>query len=193
MKSNNARRALKLLAVIFLLCCIAFCCFIWKIRLFSSVKELQEFVQGFGFFSPFIFISLQAFQVIIPILPCPVVCIAGAVLFGPWMGFWYNYIGICLGSIIAFAIAKRFGTPLLSILFSPSTIDKYHKYTGQDSKFVKFFLIATILPVFPDDYLCYLAGTTTLSFFKYTAIILIGKPFTIAFYSFGWSSIEKCI
>ena len=31
---------------------------------------------------------------------------AGVLLFGPWLGFVYNYVGICLGSIAAFLLAK---------------------------------------------------------------------------------------
>lgn len=37
----------------------------------------------------------------------------------------------------------------------------------------------------PDDFLCYLAGTTDMTWRRYTAIILLGKPFAIALYSLG--------
>ena len=37
----------------------------------------------------------------------------------------------------------------------------------------------------PDDYLCFLAGTTKISWRLYTAIILLCKPFSIALYSLG--------
>ena len=41
------------------------------------------------------------------------------------------------------------------------------------------------IPVAPDDYLCFLAGTTEISWRLYTAIILLCKPFAIALYSLG--------
>ena len=33
------------------------------------------------------------------ILPGGLGCLAGVILFGVWKGFWYNYIGICAGSM----------------------------------------------------------------------------------------------
>jgi uncharacterized membrane protein YdjX (TVP38/TMEM64 family) len=52
------------------------------------------------------------------------------------------------------------------------TITKYEKWTGSDSKFTKWFAIAIFLPVAPDDFLCYLAGTTRMGWKKFTTIIL---------------------
>ena len=37
----------------------------------------------------------------------------------------------------------------------------------------------------PDDFLCYLAGTTSMTWRRFTAIILLGKPLSIALYSLG--------
>ena len=37
----------------------------------------------------------------------------------------------------------------------------------------------------PDDFLCWLAGTTDMTFRRFTAIILLGKPASIALYSLG--------
>lgn len=57
------------------------------------------------------FITFQAVQVVIPILPGGLGCLAGVILFGVWKGFWYNYIGICAGSLAAFAIARSLRPP----------------------------------------------------------------------------------
>ena len=37
----------------------------------------------------------------------------------------------------------------------------------------------------PDDFLCYLAGTTSMTWRRFTTIILLGKPLSIALYSLG--------
>ena len=37
----------------------------------------------------------------------------------------------------------------------------------------------------PDDFLCYLAGTTEMTWRRYVTIILLGKPFAIGLYSLG--------
>ena len=94
-------------------------------------------------------------------------------------------MGICLGSLLAFGVARNCGKPLLSLLFSEKTIQKYSRWTEERDRFARLFALAIFLPVAPDDFLCYLAGTTEMTWRRYTAIILLGKPFAIALYSLG--------
>ena len=111
------------------------------------------------------------------------------VLFGAWKGFFYNYIGIVIGSLLAFAMARNLGKPLLQKLFSKKLHDKYEKWTHESKKFNRFFAIAIFLPGLPDDFLCFLAGTTGMSWRKFTAITLLGRPPVIALYSLGLGAV----
>ncbi len=77
--------------------------------IFTSQDKLQRFIAGFGLAGVAVFILFQAVQVVLPILPGGIGCLAGVLLFGAWKGFFYNYIGICGGSILAFLIAKSYG------------------------------------------------------------------------------------
>ena len=131
------------------------------------------------------FITFQAVQVVIPILPGGLGCLAGVILFGVWKGFWYNYIGICAGSMAAFAIARACGRPLLESVFPAKMIEKYDRWMGSGSRFAKWFAFLIFIPVAPDDYLCFLAGTTRIGWRLYAAIILLCKPASIALYSLG--------
>ena len=132
-----------------------------------------------------LFTVFQAVQVVVPILPGGLGCLAGVLLFGAVEGFLYNYIGICVGSLLAFAVARSCGKPLLPLLFSERTIAKYSRWAEEKGRFARLFALAIFLPVAPDDFLCYLAGTTEMSWRRFTAIILLGKPFAIALYSLG--------
>ena len=78
-------------------------------------------------------------------------------------------------------------------MFSDKMIAKYEAWTGSESKFARWFAIAIFFPVAPDDFLCYLAGTTGISWRKFTAIILMGKPASIALYSLGLNVVFKQI
>lgn len=155
----------------------------YKANLFTSINELQNFLNKFGFFSFPLFILLQALQVIIPILPGGIGLLGGVVLFGSINGFLLNYIGICLGSIIAFLLAKNIDKKYLSQLFSKKLVDKYS--SKMNDNFDKIFTIAIFLPIAPDDFLCYLAGTTKMKLKKFVSIILLGKPFAIFLYTYG--------
>ena len=152
--------------------------------IFQSQAALEQFLSGCGIWAPLIFTGIQAVQVVIPILPGAIGCLAGVLIFGPVWGFVYSYVGISLGSLCAFLLARRYGAPLVRNI-SPKHYEKYIGWLEQGNKFEKFFAAAIIFPVAPDDFLCYLAGLTRMRFGKMAAIIFACKPFSIALYSTG--------
>ena len=170
---------------------LAVCIYLWKMGIFSSQEKLQTFVAGFGLIGGLVFVLIQIVQVVVPIIPGGVSCLAGVLLFGAGMGFLYNYVGICIGSILAFLIARAYGRPLLEKMFQEKLIEKYEGWTQKRNRFAKLFALAIFLPVAPDDFLCYLAGTTNMSLKLFTVIILLGKPCSIAAYSLGLTQIFK--
>ncbi len=157
---------------------------------FDSVAALQEYIGGFGVFGPLFLTALQAIQVVIPILPGFLGCAAGSVLFGPALGFWCNYIGIGGGSIIAFLLARRFGTPLLQEMFPPEKYNKWSKWASKSKSYSALLFMAMVLPLFPDDFLCYLSGASKMKVNKFVWIIILGKPWCILGYSLGFSLIK---
>lgn len=185
MKKTAGQTVFKIISAIGFAASVVLCLYGWKTGLFTSQEQLQSYISGFGIAGAVVFTLFQAVQVVVPVLPGGLGCLAGVLLFGAWKGFLYNYIGICIGSILAFLVAKFYGRPLLQCLFSKKLIEKYEKWTSEKGRFAKLFAIAIFLPVAPDDFLCYLAGTTEMTLPHFTTIILLGKPFAIALYSMG--------
>lgn len=171
-------------SILGLAACVVLGIWFWQQGLLSSQEALRRFVDGFGPGGPAVFMVFQAVQVVVPILPGGLGCLAGVILFGPWYGFAYNYVGICAGSLAAFGVARYCGRPLLERMFSRKLLLKYDRWLGQKS-FTKWFALAIFFPVAPDDFLCYLAGTTSMNWGQFTFIILTCKPFAIAAYSTG--------
>lgn len=182
-------RVEKTVSAIGLIVSILFCIYEWQHGIFTSPTKLRDFVAGFGIWGALVFMTFQAVQVVLPILPGGIGCLGGVLLFGAWRGFLYNYTGICIGSILAFLIAKHFGKPLLRCMFSEALLQKYSAWSSTKDRFAKLFALAIFLPVAPDDFLCYLAGTTEMELPQFTAIILAGKPFAIALYSLGLTTV----
>ncbi len=168
-----------------LLLCIAAAVWAWNAGLLTSQERMQAFVASCGAAGGLLFVAFQAVQVVVPVLPGGLGCLAGVVLFGPALGFVYNYVGICIGSLLAFAVARSCGRPLLRLLFSEKLLTKYSSWTEQNNRFARLFALAIFFPVAPDDFLCYLAGTTSMTWRRFTTIILLGKPLSIALYSLG--------
>ena len=189
MERNWAKLAVNLGSALLFAMCVAVAIWLWRMGAFRSVETLQAVVDETGGSAAVLFISLLASQVVVPFLPGGVSCLAGVVLFGAWKGFLYNYIGIVIGSLLAFAMARNLGKPLLHKMFSKKLHDKYEKWTHESKKFNRFFAIAIFLPGLPDDFLCFLAGTTGMSWRKFTTITLLGRPPVIALYSLGLGAV----
>ena len=182
---TKERMTLQVLSLAGLVACVILALWGWRTGVLTSQEQMQALVHSCGAVGIVLFILFQAVQVVVPVLPGGIGCLAGVLIFGPVWGFVYNYVGICIGSLAAFAVARNCGKPLLTMLFSEKTIAKYSRWAEERNRFARLVALAIFLPVAPDDFLCYLAGTTEMSWRQYTAIILLGKPFAIALYSLG--------
>lgn len=186
-KKNNFKILVNILTILGTIALIIFMVYGIKSNIFTSQEALSKFLQKMGLVGPIIFIIIQIVQVIIPIIPGGISTAVGVLVFGPFYGFIYNYVGIVLGSIIVFLISKKYGMKIIKKLFKQSTINKYIGWLDNGSRFDKLFAFAIFMPVAPDDFLCYLAGVTKMNLKKFTAIIVLCKPATILAYSFSLS------
>ena len=159
----------------------------WSNGIFTSLESLKNFVQNTGVWGPGAFVILQIVQVVIPIIPGSLSLLAGVYIFGPVEGFMYNYVGIALGSVIAFLLARRVGISFLQIVSSKKNYDKFIGWLDKKNRFDTSFTIAVLIPLVPNDFLCMLAGLTKMKLEKFIAIIFLCKPLSISLYSFGFS------
>ncbi len=167
---------------------VAFSIYGFASGIFLSQKALEEFISKAGFVAPVAFIFIQIVQVVFPIIPGGASCLVGVLLFGPWWGFLYNYVGICAGSIINFFLGRFYGKPFIQSVTKPETYDKYIGKIDKGRRFDIFFLVTILLPGFPDDLICMLAGLTKMTVRRYLFLLLVGKPFSIALYSIAWAT-----
>ena len=163
------------LIIIFLLYCL-------KKGFFSSPELIVKRVEKFGVLGPVIFLLLQIVQVVLPIIPGGASCLAGVLLFGSIYGFIYNYVGMITGSTIVFLLARKYGIKFVKKICDEEKVDKYVGYIRK-KKFEKVFIICILLPGFPDDLLCYVAGVSKLTLRRFLMILLIAKPLSLLSYS----------
>lgn len=136
-------------------------------------EAVQAFITRFGIFSAFALILLQILQVLIPPLDHNVIQFIGGFIFGPWLGFIYNYIGRILGSILAFMIAKKYGRSFMKKIVSENDVEKYDEVWNKSLLLV---FLGYVLPFFPDDTLSYLAGSSKIRLRTFMIILLLGHP-----------------
>ena len=98
-----------------------------------------------------------------------------------------------IGSVINFILARKFGQPLVELLINEKQYNKYIGWLEDKNRFTKLFTFAMFFPLAPDDFLCYVAGLSNLSFKKYFLIITLSKPITLFIYSYGMSELFRFI
>ena len=157
---------------------------------FTSIEDFRAYIDDFGIAGPFVLTIFQGFQVVVPVLPGYLGCAAGAVAFGPLVGFLCNYIGISAGSIIAYFLGRKYGIKIVNIMFSEKTYTKWRKRIEKSKSYERFLFIATLLPLFPDDFLCYFSGLIKMDRRKFIWIIILGKPWCILAYSILFGMIK---
>lgn len=165
----------------------------WQGGIFESREHFVDYVHQFGNYSVIIFILLQIAQIFLPFTPSAITVTAGVVLYGPVIGNIYNYIGISIGSILAFLIVRRYGETALHVFISEERLKKYSDKLKNGSTFERFFAIIIFTPFAPDNIICYLAGLSNMSVKKVITLILLGKPLSIVLYSLGWVTLLELI
>lgn len=146
-------------------------------EIFSDEKSLQSYLERAGSWMTVLFILLQFLQVVILPIPSTVTVVAGSALFGPFLGSVYSLIGIVAGSLVGFLVGRYAGYRVVAWLIGRDTLDKWlKKIKGKD----KLLLSAMfLLPVFPDDILCFVAGISSMSLWYFLAVILISRVLAI--------------
>lgn len=178
-----SRKLINTISIIGLAVSVVLTIYFINLGVFKDMNALRGLVGDNIILGPVIFILLQILQVVIPIIPGGISSAAGVLIFGPMMGFVYNYVGICVGSLIIFLLGRRYGKPFILSMVSDKTYNRYSGWLENQSRFDKLFALAIFLPIAPDDALCLMAGLTNISVKKYTAIILLAKPLSIFLYS----------
>src|SRR3989338_3810050 len=115
---------------------------------------LKDFVIGFGPWAPIVFILIQMFQVLIAPIPGQVLTFASGFMFGAIKGILYSVIGVMIGSIIAFSLAKRFGRPFVERVIERDTLKRFDGMMQRKGPIALFLIY--LLPALPDDALCFI-------------------------------------
>lgn len=183
-KAHFAKRLVLILSILMFLGAGAFFIYQYSRGTFKDPESFRNYINSFGIYGPVLLSLIQCFKVIYAIIPGAIGCIVGAGLFGTVGGFICNYIGICAGSMITFLLSKKLGIKMMRLIFSEKKFNSYIKWMNKYRKSYGVFLwIAILIPISPDDFLCYFSGLTDMKFKKFAMIILTAKPWAILGYS----------
>ena len=156
--------------------------------IFTSVSNFKYFILSTGGTGVFIYILIQMLQIVCLPIPASIIAIAGAVIYGPLLASIYCSIGVLLGSYLSYIIGKVFGFRIICWIVGLDNAKKYTKVLNENS--IMFLAVAFLLPMFPDDILCLIAGITNINFSSFFIVTTLFRPIgVICMCFFGTGSI----
>lgn len=169
------RRLLIALAVIAALAGCGYA--LWKTGVFeriNSVDELREVISGAGVWAGVVYFFLQMMTVIVAPIPSNISMMAGALALGFWKAMILGVLAVVAGSMIVFLAARALGRNAIQRFLDKGVMDKYLPVI--EEKQDMFLFLTMLFPFFPDDALCMLAGLTNISLGRFTAIMILARP-----------------
>jgi uncharacterized membrane protein YdjX (TVP38/TMEM64 family) len=140
---------------------------------FSNKERVNKFVISFGSYAPLVFIGLQILQVLLAPIPGEFTSFVGGYVFGNIPGLIYSTVGLSLGSLFAFLIARGVGMPFVRRFMGRELMGKFEYLAERHGAFFTFILF--LIPGIPKDSLCYLLGLSPMHVFTFLVISSIGR------------------
>ena len=152
------------------------------LEVFSSVATFKEFILSTKSKGMIIYVLVQYLQVLFVPIPSMIITLTGVAIYGPTIGSLLCATGVLLGSYSSFFIGKVFGAKIVQWIVGKDNAIKYADLISKKGKF--FLIVAFLLPLFPDDILCMIAGITSMKFKDFFWIALVTRPIGVVCMSF---------
>lgn len=184
------KKSIALKTSILIVCCFFLLSFVFYLTIkydiiskINSVDKIRAIVSSFGSYAVIIYVVIQFLQVVVLPIPSSISVGAGVLLFGPFFASIYSVIGILSGSLVAFLIGKYFGYNIVKWIIGEKRLDKALKSFSGTNSFI--FLVMFLLPFFPDDLLCFVAGLISIDFLSFFLVSVVSRTVTIFLYAFS--------
>jgi uncharacterized membrane protein YdjX (TVP38/TMEM64 family) len=145
-----------------------------NLREFYTTREsFSRFLISLGSYSPIFFVLLQALQVVISPIPGELTGIVGGYIYGATLGFILSTLGLALGSLAAFELARILGRPFVEKFVNQNLLKKFEFLTTDTGATLCFLLF--LIPGFPKDVLCYLLGLSRMKLTTFLVLSTLGR------------------
>jgi len=130
------------------------------LHIISDQEAVSAYLKSYGALGPIMLFILMVAQVFVAVIPGHALMVTAGYVYGG-LGLFIVIASTILGSQTAFLIARWYGRNLINKLASPEIIECWNKTARHQG--ILFFFFAFVLPIFPSDLMCYVAGLATIS------------------------------
>lgn len=135
-----------------------------------SIEDIRRYLSELGVLGGAAFIVTYAIRPLV-FFPTSIMTPASAVLFGPFLGWIYTYIGENLSATVAFFAARYFGRS-----FVKENENAFIKKYDEKLRCCGFetVLMLRLIPIFPFDFVNYASGLSAIRYRSYISATLLG-------------------
>ncbi|MCL2062709.1 MAG: VTT domain-containing protein [Firmicutes bacterium] len=155
----------------------------------SGVLERLENIEGMiaairatGPLGIFVFVLFIIVNVVFLPIPPAIPAVIGTMLYGALWSFIFMTIGTVIGSVITFSLGRVFGKKIVVWMIGKEKTEKWANFINKKGRLAFLFMI--ILPFFPDDVLCLIAGMSHMSYGYFIGVICVARTAVLAFMCF---------
>lgn len=149
---------------------------------------LKNLFLSYGIWTETVFLGVQLLQVLAAPIPGQLAGLVGGYVFGYWRGLALTMLGVTLGSFIAMSLSRLFGKKVAR-RFVPAKVTEKFDYLVEKEGLMNFFMIF-LLPLLPDDAVCFIAGLTRLSLWRLTLVCFAGRLPGMAVLTYAGASVD---
>jgi len=140
---------------------------------FGNLKAIHASMENAGIWGPVILFILFVLQVFLAFIPGQALMIASGYLYGFWGGFLISWLSLVVGGEIAYLLARRYGRPFAEKWIAPSILERWNK--AAEGQGIAFFALSLVMPLVPNDAMCYVAGMGTIRRRHFSIANLLGR------------------
>ena len=132
--------------VIFVLLTAAVCWFVGRpmLRFVSEPEKFRLWVDGHGLWGRVLYVGMCFLQVVVAIIPGEPLEIAGGYAFGAVWGTVLCLIGLFLGSVVIFALVRRFGQSVVEVFFPLEKLHSLRFLQSSPKRNLLFWIVFTV-------------------------------------------------
>lgn len=153
-------------------------------------EQFRAWVDSHGLNAQLTYVCMVLLQVVIAVIPGEPVEIAGGYAFGVWEGTLLFFLGATMGSMLVFALVRRFGVRFVRMFFGEEKLERLRFLKSSPRRTVLFLLIFMI-PGTPKDLLCYFAGLTDMKPLIWLLICSFGRIPSLVTSTLGGSALGE--
>ena len=157
----------------------------------DSADRMITYLKNNESVAALLIIAIQAFQVVVCILPGQPIQFAASYMFGILGGLVLSLAGAVVGVVISFYLAKILGSEAVHVIFGEDRVNDYHDKLRSGKGLTIAFLIY-LIPGVPKDLVSYVAGISEMRFLPFLLVSTVGRiPGMAGSLFFGYFFREK--